>query len=52
MFNYIAKKEGFKPVSFINRSMALSFINRGYIVEVYKNGKKIYVMCPVDKNEQ
>lgn len=51
MFTYTAKKEG-KNISFINRKMALGFIQRGYTVEVYKDGKKIYLMKPIDKTEK
>jgi hypothetical protein len=51
MFTYTAKKEG-KSFSFVNRKMALSFIQRGYTVEVYKDGKKIYLMKPIDKSEE
>jgi len=51
MFTYTVKKEG-KSISFINRKMALGFIQRGYTVEVYKDGKKIYLMKPIDKSEE
>lgn len=50
MFNYIAKKTGYKAHEFTNRKMLMKFIQLGYSVEVYKNGKKIYTMCPIDKS--
>lgn len=52
MFTYIAKKAGYKTQEFTNRRMALNFIQRGYTVEVFKDGKKIYLMKPIDKNEK
>lgn len=54
MFSYTAKKQGFRTVSFTNRRLAMAFINKGYSVDVFKDGKKIYVMSPVglDKSEK
>ena len=52
MFTYTAKKQGHKSISFINRKMAMGFIQRGYTVEVYKDGKKIYLMKPIDKSKE
>jgi hypothetical protein len=28
--------------------MAFKFLEKGWTVEVYKNGKKIRIICPID----
>ena len=45
---FLAKKEGFKPIELESRAMAFRFLERGWIVKVYKNGKKIRTICPID----
>lgn len=52
MFSYTAIKEGQKSVSFVNRKMAMAFLQRGYTIEVFKDGKKIYLMKPIDNSEE
>jgi len=49
---FLAKKEGFKPIELDNRKMAFKFFERGWTVEVYKNGKKIRTIYPIDKEGQ
>ena len=43
---YIAKKQGFKPVPLENLRMALRFVEKGWTVEVYKEGRKSYTIKP------
>lgn len=51
MFTYSVNRNG-QLFTFSNRKMALAFVQKGWTVNVYKNGKKIYTMCPIDKNDQ
>ena len=51
MFTYSVNRNG-QLFTFSNRKMALAFVQKGWIVNVYKNGKKIYTMYPIDKNDQ
>ena len=37
---------------FTSRKMAQAFVAKGYTVMVYKDKKKIYKMCPIDKEEK
>jgi hypothetical protein len=43
---YIAKKPGFKAVTLESLKMALRFVERGWTIEVYKDGRKSYTIKP------
>lgn len=46
---YIAKREGFKPITCESRKLAQNLVLRGWVVEVHRDGKKIYTMVPAEK---
>lgn len=51
MITYATTRKG-QTFTFTNRKMAQAFVMKGYTVNVYKNGKKIYTMCPIDNKDQ
>lgn len=48
---FLAKKQGYKPIELDSRKIAFKFLEKGWTVEVYKNGKKIRVICPIDSKD-
>ena len=51
MVTYTAEMNG-RTHKFTNRKMAQALVARGYTVTVCRDGKKIYKMCPIDKEEK